>query len=123
MIVILHCCTCAAAGSFVLTPSNQEPVEGSQLSVMCSSDEALFIVWYKEGNRISTSSPHFTLTSSSSGSSSTLSIESVNHTTHTGHYSCVAIFLDGTKASVAFNITVKCETVHLCNYKTSLKFL
>ena len=94
----------------MLTPSNQQPVEGSQLSVTCSSDvRTLFIVWYKEGIHISANNPHFTFTSSNSGSSSTLSIESVNHTMHSGQYSCVAIFSDSTKATAVFNITVKCE--------------
>ena len=112
----MHCCICTAAGSFELTPSNQEPVEGSQLAVTCSSDgQTMFIEWYKEGNHISASNPHFKLTSSSSGNNSTLSIESVNHTTHTGRYSCVAIFTDGSKVTAAFNMTVQCETVCLCH--------
>ena len=106
-----HRSTATAARRFVVTPSNQEPVEGSQLSVTCSSDGGTFIVWYKGENRISASNPHFIVTSSNFGSSSTLSIASVDHMTHSGQYSCVVVFEDSSTETAAFNITVKCEAL------------
>lgn len=87
-------------------------MEGDRLSVPCSTENAMFTVWYKEG-KIITSSPHFSLPNSNFGSSSTLTIETANHTLHTGHYECVAIFQDSSEARVAFHITVKCETIIL----------
>ena len=102
----LHAVT-AVDDRFVQIPTDQEPVEGDHFSVTCSSDAPTFIVWYKEGQIIPSTSHHFTQTSSAVGG--TLSIDSVHHDLHTGLYECVAVFPDSFTASVAFSITVKCE--------------
>lgn len=100
-----------AGERFAVTPSNQEPVEGNRLSVSCSSNGGIAILWYKEGMVIPSNSPLFVLPSTNFDSSSTLTIESVNHTLHSGRYACVAVFDDSSQASAPFNITVRCENL------------
>lgn len=108
-IIVTTVSTAAAAEGVVVTPSNQEPVEGNQLSVLCSSDGGTAILWYKDGIAILSNSPDFVLPMTNFASSSTLTIESANHTLHSGHYACVAVFGDSSQASAPFNITVRCE--------------
>lgn len=115
--------TAAAAEGFVVTPSNQEPVEGNQLSVFCSTNGGIAILWYKDEMVIPSNSPHFILPRTNFASSSTLTIESVNHTLHSGHYACVAVFSDSSQASAPFNITVRCEKlwyIMLCGVYSSV---
>lgn len=92
-----------------MRPSDQEPVEGSQLSITCTSDDGVFIVWYKDENIIASNEQHFTQTNSVGGSSSILNIESVDHQLHTGQYACVAVFRDSSSSTAPFSITVKCK--------------
>ena len=80
------------------------------MSIPCISSGGLFILWHKGEELITASNPHFTVPDSTAGSSSTLTIESANHTLHTGEYQCIAIFPDSSQASAGFNITVQCKS-------------
>ena len=86
-------------------------MEGSSLSVSCSAEGALFLLWYKDGQIIPPDGPHYSQ-SSGGGSSATLSMESVSHSIHTGEYECVSVNIDSSMDSSPFTVTVKCETVY-----------
>ena len=94
-------CTTAVTERFVHTPLDQEPVEGSPLSVSCTSDGGTFIVWSRDGVNIPISSPYFTQSSSAFGSTGTLSIASAHHSLHTGRYECLAVFPDSSTATAS----------------------
>ena len=114
---LLH--ACIAAGQFLQSPTDSEPVEGSKLSLSCATSEELFILWHKESKRITQDTPGFIVPAGMTVSNSSyLIIESANHTLHTGNYECVAVFFDSTQTVVNFTITVRCKSPHR-GYKNS----
>ena len=107
---VLSAAACIAAGQFLQSPTDSEPVEGSRLSLSCSTSDALFTLWRKKSKLITPDTPGFTVPAGTGGNSSYLIIESANHTLHTGNYECVAVFLDSTQAVASFKITVRCKS-------------